>query len=70
GSLPGIMKAKKNTLKVMTFAELGLEGEKPRIQYEDYQLPPEKPPVKMIEGTPEAQAKELVRLLKEEAKVL
>jgi hypothetical protein len=31
---------------------------------------PERPPVKMIAGDPTAQAKELVRLLREEAKVI
>jgi hypothetical protein len=34
------------------------------------ELPPARPGVKMIEGDPEAQAKELLRLLHEEAKVI
>ena len=34
------------------------------------ELPPARPPVRMIEGDPEAQAKELLRLLHEEAKVI
>jgi hypothetical protein len=32
--------------------------------------PPDRPPVKLIAGDPQAQAKELIRLLHEEAKVI
>jgi hypothetical protein len=34
------------------------------------ELPPGRPAVKMIEGDPAGQAKELIRLLHEEAKVI
>jgi hypothetical protein len=34
------------------------------------ELPPARPPVRMIEGDPQAQASELIRLLHEEAKVI
>jgi hypothetical protein len=34
------------------------------------ELPPGRPAVRMIEGDPAAQAKELIRLLHEEAKVI
>jgi hypothetical protein len=33
-------------------------------------LPPSRPPVRMIEGDAAAQARELIRLLHEEAKVI
>lgn len=69
-SLPGIMKAKKKPLKEMTLGDLGIGEESSKISFSDYQLPPEKPAVKMIEGDPAQQAAELVRLLKDEAKVL
>jgi electron transfer flavoprotein beta subunit len=68
-SLPGIMKAKKKPLKELTAAELGVQG-KVKIRLKDYQLPADKPAVKMLTGDPAAQAQELVRLVIEEAKVL
>jgi hypothetical protein len=34
------------------------------------ELPPPRPPIRMVEGEPEGQAKELIRLLHEEAKVI
>jgi electron transfer flavoprotein beta subunit len=74
-SLPGIMKAKKKEIKKMTLAELGLDagqvgaqGAQSRIV--NFQPLPERSPVKMVEGEAGDQAKELVRLLREEAKVV
>jgi len=69
-SLPGIMKAKKKPLKELTLADVGVSTDKIKIKLKDFQLPPEKPPVKLIPGDAAAQAKELVRLLMDEAKVL
>jgi electron transfer flavoprotein beta subunit len=69
-SLPGIMKAKKKPLKEMTLADLGLGAENAKIGFSDFQLPSEKPAVKMIQGDAAQQAAELVKLLKDEAKVL
>lgn len=69
-SLPGIMKAKKKTLKEYSVADLAVTAADTKSQYSAYQLPPEKPPVKFIDGDPATQAKELARLLREEAKVL
>jgi hypothetical protein len=34
------------------------------------ELPPPRPPVRMIEGDPDTQVRELLRLLHEEAKVI
>jgi len=74
-SLPGIMKAKKKEIKKVTLADLALEagqvgaaGAKSRLV--KYHPLDERPPVKMIEGDPAEQARELVRLLREEAKVI
>jgi len=74
-SLPGIMKAKKKEIKKITLADVGLEagqvgaaGAQSRIVA--FRPLPERPPVKMIEGEVGDQAKELVRLLREEAKVV
>ncbi len=69
-SLPGIMKAKKKPLKDMTLADTGVQAGQLKVRLKDFQLPPEKPKVKMVAGDAAAQAKEVVRLLMEEAKVL
>lgn len=68
-SLPGIMKAKKKPVKELTAADLGVNLSA-KIKHIQFQLPPEKPKVKMIAGDPSAQAKELAALLMNEAKVL
>lgn len=74
-SLPGIMKAKKKEIKKVTLADIqleaiqvGAEGAKSRLV--KFHALEERPPVKMIEGEPAEQARELVRLLREEAKVI
>lgn len=69
-SLPGIMKAKKKEIKTYTLADLGLGSETVGVKFSDYQLPPERKAGKKIEGDAATQAKELVRLLREEAKVI
>ena len=74
-SLPGIMKAKKKEIKKVTLGDLPLEaadvgaaGAMTRVV--KYHALPERPPVKMLPGDAAAQAHELVRLLREEAKVI
>ncbi|MBN1938562.1 MAG: electron transfer flavoprotein subunit beta/FixA family protein [Candidatus Aminicenantes bacterium] len=71
-TLKGIMAAKKKPVPVITPAELGLEGAAldPKVEILDLELPPAKPAGKILPGTPEEAAKELVRLLRTEAKVL
>jgi electron transfer flavoprotein beta subunit len=69
-SLPGIMKAKKKPLKEIALSDLGFSIDKMKVRLKDFQLPPEKPSVKMLSGDAATQAKELVRLLMDEAKVL
>ncbi len=69
-SLPGIMKAKKKEIKAYSLADLGLGQETARVKDSDYQLPPERQAGKKIAGDAATQAKELVRLLREEAKVV
>ncbi len=69
-SLPGIMKAKKKPLKEIAASDLGVTAAQLKVRLKDYQLPPNKPAVKMLSGDAAAQAKELVRLLLDEAKVL
>lgn len=69
-SLPGIMKAKKKEIKAYSLADLGLANEAPRTKQFGYELPPERKAGKKLSGDAAAQVKELVRLLREEAKVI
>lgn len=74
-SLPGIMKAKKKEIKKVALADLALEaadvGEAgSKIDILKYHPLPERPAVKMIGGEAPDAAKELVKLLREEAKVI
>jgi len=69
-SLMGIMKAKKIPIKKLTLADVGITEINNKIRCEKLFAPPEKPQGKIIEGEPEEAVKELVKLLKEEAKVL
>lgn len=68
-SLPGIMKAKKKVLKELDLAGLGVEVHTV-TQFSHFRLPPEKPATKIISGDVTTQVSELVRLLRDEAKVL
>lgn len=69
-SLPNIMKAKKKEVKALKAADVGVSDADQKIRFKNYQLPPAKQAGKKIAGDPAAQAKELVRLLHEEAKVV
>jgi electron transfer flavoprotein beta subunit len=69
-SLPGIMKAKKKPVKELSLNDVGITPTGVKTRLKDFQLPPVKPAVKMISGDSAAQAKELVRLLMDEAKIL
>lgn len=71
-ALKGIMAAKKKPLTVLDAAALGLDAAAlaPKLEVAKLELPPARPPVRMIEGDPQAQAGELVRVLHEEAKVI
>ncbi len=69
-SLPGIMKAKKKVIKELTLDGLGVSSADARTKHLNFQLPPEKPAVKMISGDAATQAKTLATLLRQEAKVL
>lgn len=69
-SLPNIMKAKKKEIKQYKMADLGVSGSDCKIRLVNLQLPPAKQAGKKITGDAAAQAKELVRALHEEAKVV
>lgn len=69
-SLPNIMKAKKKEIKKLALGDLDLNEGLIKVKYSALALPPERSNCKMIEGDIAAQAKELVRALHEEAKVI
>jgi electron transfer flavoprotein beta subunit len=69
-SLPGIMKAKKKVIKELTLDAVGASASEIRVRYKNYQLPPDKPAVKMLAGDAAAQSHELATLLRNEAKVI
>ena len=69
-SLPNIMKAKKKEVKALKMADVGASEADQKIRYKNYQLPPPKQAGKKVAGDPATQAKELARLLHEEAKVV
>lgn len=69
-SLPGIMKAKKKVIKEVEASSLNISAANNKVTYSGFTLPADKPAVKMISGDSAAQASELVKLLRDEAKVL
>jgi len=69
-SLPGIMKAKKKVIKEIAFASLDISPQESHYKFVAFQLPPDKPSVKMLAGDAKQQAEQLVSLLRNEAKVI
>jgi electron transfer flavoprotein beta subunit len=71
-SLPGIMKAKKKPLDNLDLDDLDIDEDDVEGLTEtvDVFLPPKKQAGRILEGDVDSQAKELVRLLKSEAKVI
>jgi len=74
-SLPGIMKAKKKEVKAVNLAALGLPADQvggagAKTKILKHLPPPSRPPGKVIPGEIADVAKQLVKLLREEAKVI
>lgn len=69
-SLPGIMKAKKKVLKEYAFSQLDIGPTDIKVKQTTFSFPADKSPVKMISGNADAQVTELVKLLRDDAKVL
>jgi electron transfer flavoprotein beta subunit len=74
-SLPGIMKAKRTPITVKMLGDLGLTLDEvgdpaARTEVLGYTPPPKRQAGRMLEGEPAEVVKELVRLLRDEAKVL
>ena len=73
-SLPGIMKAKRKPVVRYSPSDLGVEGavgaSGAKATHCGYHMPPARPEGRMLSGELTDQIKELVRVLREEAKVL
>ncbi|KMM37462.1 electron transfer flavoprotein subunit beta/FixA family protein [Guptibacillus hwajinpoensis] len=71
-SLPGIMKAKKKPLENIDYDELDVEDDEIEAKTETIEryLPPKKEAGKVLEGELGDQVEELVKLLRQEAKVI
>jgi electron transfer flavoprotein beta subunit len=73
-SLPGIMKAKRKPLAQHSLADVGVSDSDRRVVYSGFSLPPEKPEGKkfdaMDEGAQRDVVKEVIGLLRSEAKVI
>lgn len=70
-SLPNLMKAKKKPVKALPVGDLaGDPGFQAATRFVKLAPPPPKPDCKFVDGEPPQMAKELVRLLREEAKVV
>jgi len=71
-TLRGIMGAKKKPVLEWTFDSLGVSADvlKPRVQMVKLDMPPGRQAGRLIAGEPAEQVKELVRALREQAKVI
>lgn len=69
-SLPGIMKAKKQPIESLTLDSVLTPAETHWITPHSYELPKERSSCKMIPGTIDQQVDELVRVIREEIKIL
>ncbi len=67
---PDIMKAKKKEIKEMDLSELGINDSQGKVVIEKLEAVPERSGAKMLTGNIDAQVTELVRVLKEDEKVL
>ena len=73
-SLPGIMKAKRRSLQQFDLTEVGVSDSDTKVKYSRFRLPPGKPPGKKMDAMEESQqasvVSEVVKRLREEAKVI
>ena len=66
----GIMKAKKKEIKAMDLSDIGIDADQGKVTIENLEPVPERAGAKMLEGSVDDQVTELVRILKEDEKVL
>jgi len=68
--LPDIMKAKKKEVKQVDLADLGIDADSGRVAIQKLEIVPERSGVTMLEGSLDEQVDELIRILKEDEKVI
>jgi electron transfer flavoprotein beta subunit len=68
--LPDILKAKKKEVKQIDIAELGIDLSTPQTEVVSLDAVPERGQARMMEGSTREMVEQLVRILKEEEKVL
>ena len=68
--LPDILKAKKKEVKQIDIAELGLDLRSPQTEIINLEAVPERGQAQMMEGSTRESVEQLVRILKEEEKVI
>jgi electron transfer flavoprotein beta subunit len=64
-TLPDMMKAKKKEIRVLTRADLGIAPNPPAVELLELQAVPDRGRGRILEGSPEAIAQELLRSLRE-----
>jgi len=69
-TLKGIMGAKKKEIKDVKAADLGIAAEPPALSVVTLEMPPPRPPGRILPGEPAEAVKELVRSLREDAKAI
>jgi len=72
-SLKGIMQAKKKAIDIRTAGDVGVEDselDSPRLVWESVELPAPRSGAVLIDGEPHEAAAKLVRMLRDEAKVI
>ncbi|MDQ7819488.1 MAG: electron transfer flavoprotein subunit beta/FixA family protein [Armatimonadota bacterium] len=69
-SLPGIMKAKRTPIRTLTLADLGLDAPAARTVLTRLEPPPARRAGRILQGEPDEVVREIVRFLREQAKVL
>lgn len=67
---PDIMKAKKKKIHEIEFSSLELDESQAMVEIEKLELVPERSGAKMIDGSVDDQASQLVKILKQDEKVL
>ncbi len=69
-SLPGIMKAKRTPIRTLTLAEVGLAAPAPRAVLARLESPPARRAGRIVQGDADDAVREIVRFLREQARVL
>jgi electron transfer flavoprotein alpha/beta subunit len=69
-TIPGIRAASKKEIRGIPIEACGFTVDQSEIHYANWKLPDKRAGCKMIEGDPELQAAELVRLLREEVSLI